>query len=283
MAGLEGTVKTPFGHVQKKTALALGGAAVVIAGIVYWREKGTTGNASATGEIDPATGYVYGTPEDLAALQSQGTDLGGSVGGVAGGGSAIPTGGTGSIAPGAGFTSNGQWVQAVIQYVTDNALVEDPSKMSAALGKYVTGAYIDPNDTADISLIQQAIAVQGYPPIAGANGYPPAINTHPATTTPPVTTPPPPTTISPTPIPTPTPVAPVRATLPKRRYVIVVKYTSVNPPWNSTLSGIAGRAHRTVAQLATWNHITNPNLIYVGQKIWIDPTTGYSGEIRFYG
>lgn len=36
-----------------------------------------------------------------------------------------------------------------------------------------------------------------------------------------------------------------------------------------TLSGIAARFHVTVAQLATWNHIANVNLINVGQRLLI--------------
>lgn len=277
MAGLEGTVHTPFGTVQKKTALVIGGFGLVLVGIVYWREKQVGGlsssatDSSATGDIDPATGYVYGTPEDLAALAAQGTDLGGGVSSVGGGSSIIPPG----ASVGTGYSSNGQWVQAVVQYMTDNGLVEDPTQLSAALGKYITGASIDPNDTNSISLIQQAIAVEGYPPVAGPNGYPPSINTHPATSVPPVTTPvtPPKTPPKPTP----------PKVLPKRRYVVVVKFTTKNPPWNSTLSGIAGRSHRSVSQLASWNHITNPNVIHPGQRIWIDPPTGFSGSVQWKG
>lgn len=193
MAGLEGTVKTPVGTVQKKTALYVGGAAVVIGGIVYWREKkmgtattttDTTGDQSL-GEIDPATGFVYGTAEDTAALASQGGSLG-SVGTVTntGGGGSVPSGGTGS------YATNGQWSQAAIEYMVNNGLVADPTALSAALGKYITGAYADPTQQ---QLIDQAIAVQGYPPVAGVNGFPPAINTNQTSgTTPPAAFPRPP-------------------------------------------------------------------------------------------
>ena len=274
MAGLEGTIKTPFGTVQKKTALALGGIALALGGIVYWREKKLGGltptNTNAAGEVDPATGFVYGTPEDLAALAAQGTDLGGGGGGSASGG------GSGSIPPGGiigtAFTSNGQWVQAVEDYMTTNNLVVDPTQLSAALGKYITGTYIDPSSAA-YSLVQQAISVQNYPPIAGANGYPPAINTHPATTTPPVTTPGAP---KPPPKPTPKP-------LPKRRYVVVAPFVTGHIVWNSTLSGIADKSHRTVSQLASWNGISNPNVIGTGKHIWIDPATGFSGSVEWKG
>jgi LysM repeat protein len=273
MAGLEGTIKTPFGAVQKKTALVVGGIGVGLGVIVYWREKKlgelTSSATTATGEIDPATGFVYGTPEDLAALAAQGTDLGGNPP-TPGGSGSIPAGGT----VGTGFTSNGQWVQAVVEYMTSNSLVSDPAQLSAALGKYITGAYIDPKDTASTSLVQQAIAVQGYPPIAGVNGYPPAINTHPASTTPPVTTPP---------STTPPPKPPPPKALPKRRYVKVAEFVTGHIVWNSTLSGIAGKSHRTVSQLASWNGIANPNVIRTGSHIWIDPATGFSGSVEWKG
>jgi hypothetical protein len=167
--------------VQKKTALYVGGAAVAIGGVVYWREKKmgtatTTTDTTATGDIDPATGFVYGTPEDVAALASQGTSLG-SVGGVTntGGGGGVPPSGTGS------YATNGQWSQAAIEYMVNNGLVADPTQLSAALGKYITGAYADPIAQ---QLIDQAIGVQGYPPVAGLNGFPPAINTNATPTTP---------------------------------------------------------------------------------------------------
>ena len=38
-----------------------------------------------------------------------------------------------------------------------------------------------------------------------------------------------------------------------------------------TLSGIGARYHVSVAQLASWNHIANPNLIHVGQHLTLVP------------
>lgn len=190
MAGLEGTIKTPVGTVQKKTALYIGGAAVAIGGIVYWREKkmntvtatttDTTGDQTL-GLVDPATGFVYGTAEDTAALADQGGSLG-SVGGVTntGGGGGIPSGGVGNA-----YTTNGQWSQAAIEYMINNGLVADQTQLAAALGAYLTGAFVDPSGPFP-NLIDQAIAVQGYPPIAGPNGKPPAINTQPASTPTPI-------------------------------------------------------------------------------------------------
>jgi len=185
---LDGTVNTPVGTISKKAAVLGGGAIVTVGAVVLYRKK--QANATPTGagidttEIDPATGFAYGSPEDQAALAAQGTALGGP-------GSVSNVGGSGNIPSGGlqGYTSNAEWSQAVINLMSSEGLVSDPTQLSAALGKYLTGAFIDPNDTTDTSLIQQAIAIQGYPPIAGSNGFPPAINNHPGSTTPPVTTP----------------------------------------------------------------------------------------------
>lgn len=168
MAGLEGTIKTPLGVVQKKTALIFVGGVVVLGGIVWYRQKQLGGApADATAQeaaINPATGYPYGSPEDAAALESQSAYVSPTI--PTGGGSNVPTSNV-------GFSSNGQWTQAVVEYFNTNVSGTDIGLLTAALGKYVTGAYV--NDS-EVSLVQQAIAAQGYPPIAGQSGYPPSLN-----------------------------------------------------------------------------------------------------------
>lgn len=79
---------------------------------------------------------------------------------------------------------------------------------------------------------------------------------------------------TPTPAPTPAPApspsnpAPAAPAAPASRYVPVVKFTSRSPAWNSTLSGIAGHEHTTVANLLRLNpKVKNANLIYAGQQI----------------
>jgi LysM repeat protein len=64
-----------------------------------------------------------------------------------------------------------------------------------------------------------------------------------------------------TPKPTPTPK-------PAASYVTVTKFSSSNPSWSSTLSGIASHEKTTVAQLLKLNpSIKNANVIQTGQKI----------------
>lgn len=164
MAGLEGTVKTPFGAVQKKTALILGGGVVILGGIVWYRQKQqaktATPNSDQTGEIDPATGFPYGSAEDAAALAAQTSYQSASSS-------------SSSSSTSTSFTTNAQWSQAAIEYMLSNGLVADSTALSTALGKFLTGAYVTDSQ---VSLIEQAIAVEGKPPVAGTNGYPPSLN-----------------------------------------------------------------------------------------------------------
>jgi LysM repeat protein len=65
---------------------------------------------------------------------------------------------------------------------------------------------------------------------------------------------------SPAPAPAPSPTAP--------QYVTVTKFTTSNPAWSSTLSGIAGHYHTSVAALLKLNpSVSNPNVIRTGAQI----------------
>lgn len=90
------------------------------------------------------------------------------------------------------------------------------------------------------------------------------------------TTPPP---KNPKPAPKPTSGA-VATPKPKTITVTVAKYTTMNPPWNSTLSGIAAKEGYGGDWAAIWNDPANaslksrrkqPNLIQPGDKIVVKP------------
>lgn len=181
---LEGTVKTPFGTTSKKTVAVIAGAGLLVVGVVWYRTKQANANAasSATGtstdtsNIDPATGYPTGSPQDQAALANQGGLYpqypGPAYGGI--GGPIPPSQGGGGIAgqgPG-GFTSNANWAQYAEEYLS-NTVGADPIVVGNALGKYITGQAVTPEQA---QVVDQAIAFAGYPPIAGPNNHPPAIN-----------------------------------------------------------------------------------------------------------
>lgn len=178
---LEGTVHTPLGAVSKKTAILGGAAVVILAGIVYMRSRkasqaAATANAGANTGIDPATGYAYGSAEDAAALANQASYINPSVPYAPGGGGGLSD--TGTLGPG-GFTNNAQWAQYAETTLASNGAVSDISALSAAIGKYLTDQPVNGDQQ---SLINQAIAIAGYPPVSGPSGYPPSINTSGGTT-----------------------------------------------------------------------------------------------------
>lgn len=170
---LEGTLDTPFGAMKKQTAVLVGGGLVLILGIVWYRSKKQSQAASVaaagSSEIDPATGFPFGSPEDVAALSNQSGYLFPAIGGGGGGG------GGGTTTPGPGsFTNNAQWSAYVLQQIGGS----DPAKLQAAIGQYLSGA---PATIEQQGLIHQATAVGGLPPVSGPTGFPPAINTSPTT------------------------------------------------------------------------------------------------------
>lgn len=203
-----------IGGVKKEYVYA-GGAVIAVVLVVAYRSKKA---ANSTGQMvtDPAgnvctqlgaSGYCVGSAQDLAyggtgALASAGG------GGLAGSNSASYVGGqiigydqygnpiyssssTQTGVPG-GFTNNAQWTQAAIVSLMNAEPNADSGTLTAALGVYING--VTPTD-AQVSIIQQAIALEGFPPVGGNGGYPPSIKspvaTLPVTTPPPTNTPPP--------------------------------------------------------------------------------------------
>lgn len=167
------------GHKVNKW-VAGGAVVVALVVIVAIRKKSAAAaaassapsSASSTDQsgIDPTTGYPYGSPEDQAALQALGSGYGAGYGGFgfgAGGGSGgpLPTG-TG------GFTTNAQWAQAAEQYLGSTG----SDAIGAALGKYLAGVPITSDQA---TIVEQAIAVEGNPPVSGPNGMPPSFKLQP--------------------------------------------------------------------------------------------------------
>lgn len=181
------TINLPgLGKTKKTTAYALGGVAVLVAGVAWYRSRNAPAAAAAvdpatsSGDaIDPATGYVYGSAEDTAALGGQGSTLG--AGYYGGNGSNVS-----GISTTTGYTTNAEWSQAAEDYLV-NTVGSDPNVVGNALGKYITG---QPLSSDQVTTVNSAIAFTGYPPANGPTGYPPSYrtSTEPPTTTPPATT-----------------------------------------------------------------------------------------------
>jgi hypothetical protein len=189
-----GSVHVPgIGPVKKKTALYGGVAAVLLVIVyIYMKNRQTAAAAPATAAatgatvtdpagnvcstLDPSSGYCPGTAEDQAYYSDQSGVLGGSSGnGIIGydssGDPIYSSGGTGvtaSTGPGS-FSNNAQWAQ----YAEQGMGSSGNDATAAALGKYITGGEV----TADqVTLIDEAIALAGYPPTQGPGGKPPSIN-----------------------------------------------------------------------------------------------------------
>jgi hypothetical protein len=210
----DGTVDIAGKKVKKSTAIAGVVVILLVIGVAVYRGRkagssaaapaspgtaaagsyppdGTTGNPADLYSTDPATGETYGDEQGGTGYGATGTDAQGyPIGSPAdiawqdtlgGGGGYVAYPVTTTTPGGQTFTTNGQWAQYVEQYMTQT-LGANPDTIGAALGKYITG---QPVSAAQQSLIEQAIAFAGSPPVAGQNGMPPSINLRASTPPPP--------------------------------------------------------------------------------------------------
>jgi hypothetical protein len=178
------------GGVSKKALLIGGTAAAALVGFIYVRKRksgasstatdtgatdqyppdGTVGDPSDPNSTDPATGMTYGDEGSSGGLDSTGLADELAASGYTDpntGGFIFGNSGTGQAAA----TTNAAWAQNAIAYLGSNVSV-DTALLSTALGAYLAGS---PLTSDQEGLVDQAIAVEGYPPTAGAGGYPPGI------------------------------------------------------------------------------------------------------------
>lgn len=182
------------GPISKKwVVIVAAGSAVTIGYIVIRRRSqanaavGATSSDTSTADtsasdIDPLTGDIAGSAQDqadLAAMQAGGYEDELGLDGLGDYGGYLAATPAAATIPGAGgFTTNGEWAQ---QAESDlGGLGIDQTSLSAALGQYLTG---QPLTAAAQSLVDQAIAEEGYPPVSGPSGYPPAMKTSATSTT----------------------------------------------------------------------------------------------------
>lgn len=176
-----------FGQEMNKKALYFGGAAAVgILGYAWWRHSQSSGSgstaatASSGTNIDPATGFPYGSPEDQAALaQQQGSGLGlgsGDISGIdpntgnpgvfdPGTGTWLDTGlGTG-IGNSQGVANNAEWEQQAIADLQAGGVAQSVvSSAESGLPRYLAKLTLTP---AQGSAVQMAVALAGPPPNGG--------------------------------------------------------------------------------------------------------------------
>ena len=188
MANVPGVGKVPKGWV-----IGVGVISAVVIGYAYMKHKnsaaaattsstapvapvasggdqyppdGTSGDPTDPNSTDPATGMTYGD-EALYGGGSGGYGTGGFA--PSGGGYYPGTGGSGGVQGPGSFTTNADWSQYAQQQLSG---IVDAGALSSALGVYLTGSAAS---AAQVTLIDQAIAVAGYPPVAGAGNFPPNI------------------------------------------------------------------------------------------------------------
>lgn len=149
------------------------------AGVAIWwylnkRQAASTTAATGTnqqtdpagniGSIDPATGYVYGTPEDTAALAANN----------AGTSSSSTTPGT---TPGQQtYTDNNAWAIAAVNYLVGLGI--DATTANQAIQLYLSSQSLTTAQQGDVNLAVQALGSPPSPP-GPSNGNPPPVTTPP--------------------------------------------------------------------------------------------------------
>jgi hypothetical protein len=168
--------------LNRKVAIpvVIGGAA--ISGFMIYRyekSKQAAASAAAAAQVASATNaYGYATASNAYGYGSFPTGYygygSGTTYGYGASGGFYPTGYYGygvTTPPAVPNTTNAQWAQAAINQLQGEGY--NPETVSGALGAYELG---QPVTAAQVPIVDAAIAIEGYPPVPGANGYPPAIH-----------------------------------------------------------------------------------------------------------
>ena len=133
---------------------------------IFWylqKGKGTTATATQTdpagntGTIDPATGYVYGSSEDQAALGSSTSTSTGS------------SDSSGSTTAGQ-YQDNDAWANAAINYLVSIGV--DATAANAAIEQYLASQNLTTDQQADVNLAIQRLGAPPSPPTPGTPSSP---------------------------------------------------------------------------------------------------------------
>lgn len=157
--------KRTFGFLaQKAGPLPIGVWLLAAIGIYYYLSKRQssantpaaaqsqtgygTDPAGNTGYIDPQSGYVYGSAEDIAGLQQQGQVAGNTYTGSGTGGAGLGS-----------YADNNAWAQAAINYLVARGI--DPTEATNAIESYLSSQALTTQEQADVNLAIQGL---GAPP-----------------------------------------------------------------------------------------------------------------------
>jgi len=214
------TVNLPgIGAVPRTYAIA--GASVAV-GVIGWAWLRRSSSGADTAAQDPAsTDPGFADTGDVAPV--------GGSGFVNSGASSDGTSATGDLVGSAGPTTLSQWAQLAVSELSD--LGYNAQHVAEVLGAVISG---QPIAKTDVAIVLAARAVAGMEPQPFPRGI---VTTGTGTTNPAKPKPPGPTT---------GPVPPKKSPppLPKGGHTVtVVKWHPRNPPWDSTIGGIARHYH----------------------------------------
>jgi Fibronectin type III domain len=170
--GLKGTLMKKVGPIPLVAWI------VIAAAIIYYTRKKSTGSggdqtdaAGNTGTINPKTGYVYGSAEDVAAGGGSGS-LGGSLG-------SSSDSGTGGSTVAGQYADNDAWAVAAINYLVSIGV--DATSANAAITQFLGSQQLTPAQQADVNLVIQRLGAPPSAPTPG--GSPPPIVNPPSAST----------------------------------------------------------------------------------------------------
>ena len=168
--GLKGALSKKIGPLPAVAWIAI---AIVVFYYVSKRQKASgsadqTDSAGNVGQIDPKTGYVYGSAEDAAALGQSASNLGTS-----------PDTGTGGATVGGQYADNNAWAVAAINYLVSIGV--DATSANAAITQFLASQSLTPQQQGEVNLVIQRLGAPPSPPEPG--GSPPPIVTPPSSST----------------------------------------------------------------------------------------------------
>lgn len=118
---------------------------------------GQTDPAGNVGAINPATGYVYGTPEDQAAVSANSANGG-------------TTSGTGGSTVAGAYPDNLTWASAAINYLVGIGI--DPTAANSAIEQFLASQPLTTQQQADVNSAIQRLGAPPDPPAPGTSPTP---------------------------------------------------------------------------------------------------------------
>lgn len=168
--GLKGALSKKIGPLPAVAWIAI---AIVVFYYVSRKQKSggagdQTDSAGNVGQIDPKTGYVYGSAEDAAALGQASSGLGTET-----------DSGTGGSTVGGQYADNNAWAVAAINYLVSIGV--DATSANTAITQFLSSQHLTTQQQGEVNLAIQRLGAPPSPPEPG--GSPPPVVTPPSSST----------------------------------------------------------------------------------------------------